>query len=89
VEGNEKELPGLRDVGGALAAAARERPWTATCLALLAGYVLGGGLFTRPTRWLVRAAVGALAVPRVREQARAVVRGARAPAGPSRIVAPF
>jgi hypothetical protein len=91
VESNERELPGVREIGCALADAARARPWTATGVALLAGYLLGGGLFTRPTRWLLRAAIGALAVPRFRQQAVALVRRVRpAERGPSRIVvAPF
>jgi hypothetical protein len=91
VEPTDKELPGVREVGSALAEAARDRPWVATGLALLAGYLLGGGLFTRPTRWLFRAALGALAVPRVRNDVLALLRRARpAYGGPNRVVvAPF
>ena len=67
VEG--RELPGIGDVGATLAERARGYPWGAIGAALVAGYLLGGGLFTRPTRWLFRAALGALAVPAVRERA--------------------
>jgi hypothetical protein len=79
-ESSDKELPDLRAVGRAISDGARERPWAATGAALLAGYLLGGGLFTRPTRWLTRAALGALAVPRVREGALEALRRMREPA---------
>ena len=43
-------------------------------IALATGYLLGGGFFSRSTRWLARAAMGALAVPAVREQVIAAAR---------------
>lgn len=73
----ERELPGLGEMGRELAERARERPWAAVGMAVAAGYLVGGGFFTRPTRWLVRAAAGAMAVPAVREQALEAWRRAR------------
>jgi hypothetical protein len=57
------------EVGHALAARARDCPWSAMAVGLAVGYLLGGGLFTRPTSWLVRAALATLLVPEVRERA--------------------
>jgi hypothetical protein len=73
----QKELPGLAEIGRELADRARERPLAAVCVGLATGYLLGGGLFSRPTRWLVRAVLGALAVPSVREQVLAALRELR------------
>jgi hypothetical protein len=69
------ELPGLGEIGRELVERIRERPLAASLIGLAAGYLLGGGLFSRSTRWLARAAVGALAVPAVREQVFGVARG--------------
>ena len=69
------ELPGVGEVGHALAGRARESPWGAVAVGLALGYLLGGGLFTRPTSWLVRAALAALLVPDVRERAVRAWRG--------------
>jgi hypothetical protein len=68
----------VREVGVELARRAKERPWMAVGAAVAAGYVLGGGLFSRSSRWLVRAGLGALAVPEVRHRLRAALGGARA-----------
>ncbi len=48
----------------------QERPYPALGLAVLAGYVAGGGLFSPLTRPLARAALGALLVPGFRERVR-------------------
>ena len=71
----DRELPGVGEVGHALAGRARESPWGAVAAGLALGYLLGGGLFTRPTSWLVRAALAALLVPDVRERAVRAWRG--------------
>jgi hypothetical protein len=57
-------------VGGALSARVRERPYPTLGLALAAGYVAGGGLFSSLSRLLARAALGALLAPGVRERLR-------------------
>jgi hypothetical protein len=44
----------------------REAPAPALGVALLAGYVAGGGLFSKATRLLTRAALGAMLVPSFR-----------------------
>ena len=64
----QRELPGLEEMARGLVERARERPWAAVGVAAAAGYLLAGGFFTRPTRWLFRAAAGAMAVPAVRHQ---------------------
>ena len=48
----------------------QERPYPMLALGLMAGYVLGGGLFSPLTRPLARAAMGALLVPGFRERLR-------------------
>ncbi len=48
----------------------QERPYPVLGLAVLAGYVAGGGLFSSVTRPLARAALGALLVPGFRERVR-------------------
>ncbi len=60
----------LSSAGGALVDRVRERPYAVLALALMAGYVAGGGLFSRLTRPLARAALGALLIPGVRERLR-------------------
>jgi hypothetical protein len=60
-------LTSLREV---LARRVREQPYPMLTLAAMAGYVAGGGLFSRFTRPLARAAMGALLVPGVRESLR-------------------
>ncbi len=65
-------------VGETLAARVRQRPWPSLGLALMAGYVAGGGLFSSFTRPLARAALGALLVPGVRERLRAALGEVRA-----------
>ncbi len=60
----------LLSFGGVLAERVRERPYPVLALAAMAGYVAGGGLFSRWTRPLARAAMGALLVPSVRERLR-------------------
>ncbi len=60
----------VTQVGAALSARVRERPYPVFGLALVAGYVAGGGLFSSFTRPLARAALGALLVPGVRERLR-------------------
>lgn len=64
----QRELPGVREVGEALTSRVRARPWAAVGIAVGAGYLLGGGLFSRPTRWIARASLGLLALPSVRER---------------------
>ena len=46
----------------------QERPYPTLLLAAMAGYVMGGGFFSRLTRPLARAAMGALLVPGFRER---------------------
>jgi ABC-type Fe3+ transport system permease subunit len=65
------------ELGRELSARARENPLAVAGVALAAGYLLGGGFFSRPTRWIARAAMGAMAVPAVRERVVSAVRGAR------------
>ncbi len=50
----------------------REQPYPSLALAAMVGYGAGGGLFSRWTRPLARAALGALLVPGFRERLRAV-----------------
>ncbi len=57
----------LRDTIGR---SVQERPYPALALAVMAGYLAGGGLFSPWTRPLARAALGALLVPTVRERLR-------------------
>ena len=76
-EGEQRELPGVREVGQALTSRVRARPWAAVGVAVGAGYLLGGGLFSRPTRWIARASVGLLALPSVRERVFGVVQQLR------------
>jgi hypothetical protein len=64
----QRELPGMREVGQALTSRVRARPWAAVAVGVGAGYLLGGGFFSRPTRWLARASVGLLALPSVRQR---------------------
>jgi hypothetical protein len=71
-QAEQRELPGMREVGQALASRVRERPWAAVGVAIGAGYLLGGGLFSRPTRWIARASLGLLALPSVRERVSGV-----------------
>jgi hypothetical protein len=71
---DERELPSWKDVGATVVDRARENPALAIGAALAAGYLLGGGLFSRSSRWLVRAAVGALAVPEVRNRVLGALR---------------
>jgi hypothetical protein len=61
-------------VGAAVVERARENPALAIGAALAAGYLLGGGLFSRSTRWIARAALGALAVPEVRHRVLGAIR---------------
>ncbi|GEJ56233.1 hypothetical protein [Anaeromyxobacter diazotrophicus] len=60
----------------------QERPYPMLALGVFAGYVAGGGFFSKLTRPMARAALGALLVPGVRERLRGVAAdlGARAPA---------
>ena len=48
----------------------QERPYPMLVLGLMAGYVVGGGLFSPLTRPLARAVMGALLVPGFRESLR-------------------
>jgi hypothetical protein len=57
----------LGDVGAEIVWSVQERPWPTLLLAAAVGYVLGGGLLSRLTRPLARAAIGALLVPGFRE----------------------
>lgn len=70
----------------ALGQRVQERPYPMLALAVMAGYVAGGGLFSSLTRPLARAALGALLVPAFRDRLRAVaaeLRGAAAAASAS------
>jgi hypothetical protein len=60
----------LRSARGALLERVRDQPYSVLALAVMAGYVAGGGLFSPVTRPLARAALGALLVPGVRERLR-------------------
>jgi hypothetical protein len=60
----------LRWAGGALVERVRDRPYSLLALAMMAGYVAGGGLFSPLTRPLARVALGALLVPEVRHRLR-------------------
>ena len=66
---------------GRLVRVVREQPYPSLLLALFAGYVLGGGLFSRLTRPLARAAMGALLVPGFRDRIAAAGRQAVSMAG--------
>jgi hypothetical protein len=52
----------------------QEQPYPVLGLAMMAGYVAGGGLFSRMTRPLARAAMGALLVPGFRQRVRDLAR---------------
>lgn len=60
----------LRSIRDFVERSVRERPYTTLALAVVVGYGAGGGLFSRWTRPLARAAMGALLVPRFRERLR-------------------
>ena len=66
----------LGDLRENIVRSVRERPYPTLLLAAMAGYVMGGGLFSHMTRPLARAAMGALLVPGFRE--RMFGRGAEA-----------
>ena len=66
----------LADVGEKVVRSVQEQPYPMLLLAAMAGYVMGGGLFSRVTRPLARAAMGALLVPGFRE--RILARGTEA-----------
>jgi hypothetical protein len=85
-QAEQRELPGMREVGEALTSRVRERPWAAVGVAIGAGYLLGGGFFSRPTRWMARASLGLLALPSVREWVFGLAQQLR---GPGRAGAPF
>jgi hypothetical protein len=51
----------------------QERPYPALALALVVGYVAGGGFFSPFTRPLARAAMGTLLVPGIRDRVREFV----------------
>lgn len=83
----EARVANLGEMGRELADRARENPLAAAGVGLAAGYLLGGGFFSRPTRWLARAAVGAMMVPAVRERVLSAFRDmgatAQGAAGPA------
>ena len=58
----------LGELGENIVRSVREQPYPTLLLATIAGYVAGGGLFSRMTRPLARAAMGALLVPGFRER---------------------
>jgi hypothetical protein len=60
----------LSSAGGAFVDRVRTQPYPMLALAAMAGYVAGGGLFSRFTRPIARVALGALLVPGVRERLR-------------------
>jgi hypothetical protein len=68
VEAERGERAQLSEMGSGIVRRVQERPYATLFLAAMAGYVLGGGLFSRLTRPLARAAMGALLVPGFRER---------------------
>jgi len=58
----------VRSIRAVLERSLRDRPYRVLALAAVAGYVAGGGLFSRLTRPLARAAMGTLLAPAVRER---------------------
>ncbi len=69
--GTEREArERLAGFGENLSRSVQERPYPVLALAMMAGYVVGGGLFSSMTRPLARAALGALLVPGVRDRMR-------------------
>jgi hypothetical protein len=60
----------LRSIRDELERRLRSEPYPVLALALALGYAAGGGLFSRWTRPLARAAMGALLVPGFRERLR-------------------
>jgi hypothetical protein len=58
----------LGEVSAGVLRRVQEEPYPTLLLAAMAGYVMGGGLFSRFTRPLARAAMGALLVPGFRER---------------------
>jgi hypothetical protein len=60
----------LTSMGGALVQRTREQPYPVLALAMMAGYVAGGGFFSSFTRPIARAAMGVLLVPGVRDRLR-------------------
>ncbi len=62
----------LRSIWHLLGRRVREQPYPILSLAMTAGYVAGGGLFSSFTRLLARASVGALLVPGFRERLRRI-----------------
>ncbi len=70
VEAGDEVRGRLGAVGDTLAQRIRERPYDMLGLAMLVGYVAGGGLFSSLTRPLARAALGALLVPGFRDRLR-------------------
>ena len=62
----------LRSIRDLVERRTREQPYPLLALAMMAGYGAGGGLFTRWTRPLARAAMGALLVPGFRERLREI-----------------
>jgi hypothetical protein len=66
----------LRSIPEELERRTRERPYPVLAFAMMVGYGAGGGLFSRWTRPLARAAMGALLVPAFRERLREATRAA-------------
>ncbi len=62
-----------RDVLDTFGRRVQEQPYPMLALGIMAGYVLGGGLFSPLTRPLARAAMGALLVPGFRDHLRDLV----------------
>jgi len=69
-ESFEEAAGQLTSAGHAFVARVREQPYPTLALAAIAGYVMGGGLFSSVTRPMARAALGVLLVPGVRERLR-------------------
>ncbi len=69
-EAMEQTRDRVSRVGDALTARMRERPYPVLALAAMAGYVVGGGLFSSFTRPLARSGLALLLVPGVRERLR-------------------
>ncbi|HEX9290629.1 MAG TPA: hypothetical protein VF904_13980 [Anaeromyxobacteraceae bacterium] len=70
VEAGDEVRGRLWAVGDTLAQRIRERPYDMLGLAMVVGYIAGGGLFSSLTRPLARAALGALLVPGFRDRLR-------------------
>ncbi len=68
VDAERGERAQFAELGSGIVRSVQERPYPMLLMAAMVGYVAGGGLFSRMTRPLARAAMGALLVPGFRER---------------------